>query len=171
MPGWLWGMAGLAVGLTVALAVHMRDERLRTPTAPVANATAIPSSSRADGTESPAPETRSRFDFYDMLPKFEVVIPESEDEVTEGGRRTEPVSRSGSYVLQAGSFRNFADADRMKAELALMGLESQIQKVTIDEHQWHRVRLGPYRDLGTLQRARRQLRQADVNVLVLRVGD
>lgn len=172
LPGWMWGLGGLALGLSVALAVHLKAERLRAPSAPIANAGAIPSSahSNADSGEAAA-EPASRFDFYKMLPQFEVVIPETEREVTEGGRRIEPVSRSGTYVLQAGSFRNYADADRMKAELALLGLESQIQRVEIDEQQWHRVRLGPYKDLDTLQRARRQLRQADMNVLVLRVGD
>lgn len=171
LPGWMWGLGGLALGLSVALAVHFKAERLRAPTKPVANSSAIPSSARTDSGEQAEEEKPSRFDFYKMLPQFEVVIPEAEREVTEGGRRSEPVSRSGTYVLQAGSFRNFADADRMKAELALLGLESQIQKVTIDEKQWHRVRLGPYRDLDALQHARRQLRQADKTVLVLRVGD
>lgn len=172
LPGWMWGLGGLAIGLSIALAVHLREDRLRSPAAPVANAAAVPSSARAESDAAAARhDDESKFDFYKMLPQFEVVIPETEREVSEGGRRNMPVSQSGTYVLQAGSFRNFADADRMKAQLALLGLESQIQKVTIDDHQWHRVRLGPYRDLDTLQGARRQLRQADINVLLLRVGD
>ncbi len=171
-PGWIWGLGGLTIGLAVALAVHLQGERqLRRPVEPVANTAAIPSSARDDAELAEQEDEGSRFDFYEMLPRFEVVIPESESEVTGGGAETEPVSRSGTYVLQAGSFRNFADADRMKAQLALQGLQSQIQNVTIDDRRWHRVRLGPYNDLKELQRIRRRLREADIDVLVLRVGD
>ena len=81
-----------------------------------------------------------------------------------------PQPDTGLYVLQAGSFQSFADADRRKAQLALLGMESQIQRVTIDEREWHRVRLGPYDELNDVQRARRKLRKADIDALVLRVG-
>lgn len=170
-PGWIWGLGGLAVGLAVALVVHIQDRRhYGRPPEPVANPAAIPSSARDDDALAGEDQPRSRFDFYEMLPRFEVVIPETEDEVTGGGAAIEPVSRSGTYMLQAGSFRTFADADRMKARLALQGLSSQIQKVTIDDKRWHRVRLGPYTDLDELQRTRQQLRDAEIDVLVLRVG-
>lgn len=167
-PGWVWGLGGLALGLVVALWVHLQDRRNVRPSEPVANTTAIPSSARAD--ESLADE-KPRFDFYELLPKFEVVIPETESEVSKGGAETTPLSTQGIYVLQAGSFRSFADADRMKAQLALQGLQSQIQKVTVDDKRWHRVRLGPYTDLQELEQTRTQLRQTDIEFLVLRVGD
>lgn len=169
-PNWVWGLGGLAIGLAVALAVHLQDRRRSAPVEPVANTTAIPSSARETARaeeEKPA----ARFDFYEMLKNFEVVIPETESAVSKGTDEPEAVSRAGIYVLQAGSFRAFEDADRMKARLALQGFSSQIQKVTIDEKRWHRVRLGPYTDLDELQSARRQLRAADIDVLVLRVGE
>ena len=53
-----------------------------------------------------------------------------------------PVEKPGAYILQAGSFRNHADADRVRALIAMQGVESKIQKVTIDKDTWHRVRVG-----------------------------
>ena len=150
-----------------ATGAAFHDRQNLIPPAPVANTTAIPSSARE---EPPEEEQKSRFDFYEMLPRFEVVIPETEREVSS----SEPVKQqqpdTGLYILQAGSFQSYADADRRKAQLALLGMESQIQKVTIDDRQWHRVRLGPYDKLNDVQRARRQLRKAEIDALVLRVG-
>ena len=169
-PGWVWGLGGLALGLVVALWVHLQDRRNMRPTEPVANSAAIPSSAR-DAEELADEKPRKRFDFYNMLPRFEVVIPETEREVSKGGTETAPLPTGGIYVLQAGSFRIFADADRMKAQLALQGLQAQIQKVTIDDKQWHRVRLGPYTDLKELDQTRRQLRETEIDFLVIRVGE
>lgn len=167
-PGWVWGLGGLSVGLFVALAVYLQDRQNLVPSAPVANTAAIPSSARE---EPEAEEPKSRFDFYEMLPRFEVVIPETEREVSATTPTAVQPVEPGLYILQAGSFQSFADADRRKAQLALLGMESQIQKVTIDERQWHRVRLGPYDRLNDVQRARRALRNADIDALILRVGE
>ena len=169
-PNWVWGLGGLAIGLAVALAVHLQDRRHMRPSVPVANTAAIPSSARDDAALVESEEPESRFDFYEMLKNFEVVIPETESEASAEVDAATPVARAGIYVLQAGSFRSFEDADRMKARLAFQGLTSQIQKVTIDDKRWHRVRLGPYTDLKELQATRRQLREADIDVLTLRVG-
>ncbi|MBT8145013.1 MAG: SPOR domain-containing protein [Gammaproteobacteria bacterium] len=170
-PGWVWGLGGLGLGLAVALAVHLRQSTAVEPALPAPDTSAIPSSAR----EVPADEEpESRFDFYDMLPRFEVVIPETEREVgsnDEGTARAEDQAGDSVYILQAGSFRNFNDADRMKAQLALLGMESQIQNVTIDDNRWHRVRLGPFASFTEAQRARRRLRESRVDALILRVAE
>jgi cell division protein FtsN len=52
---------------------------------------------------------------------------------------------SSRYVLQLGSFRSSADAERLRARLALKGLQTSIQTVTIDSGQtYHRVRTARY---------------------------
>jgi cell division protein FtsN len=54
-------------------------------------------------------------------------------------------SAAGTYYLQAGSFQNVGDAEKLKAKLALSGFEASLQTVNIpDKGVWHRVRLGPY---------------------------
>ena len=82
-----------------------------------------------------------------------------------------PVAEPGSYVLQAGSFKTYADADARVASLALLGIEARIQRVTIDNKTYHRVRIGPIDDLDRLNVLRTRLRQADIDVLRIRMGD
>ena len=174
-PGWLWMVFGLAIGLSVALAIYVRD---REPTPPPA-ATRQPASlenaiddngERARAVE-PAPEQKeSRFTFYDMLPNFEVVIPEQEPDVT-ADVEPRPVVTPGLYVLQAGSFTRYEDADRRRAELALQGIESTIQRVTIDDSTYHRVRIGPTDDLEELNLLRSRLRAAKIDAIRIRLGE
>lgn len=80
------------------------------------------------------------------------------------------MEKAGVYMLQAGSFRNSADAERVRALIGLQGVPSKIQQVTIDRDTWHRVRIGPITDLKKLEDTRAKLRQADVEALVIRVG-
>jgi cell division protein FtsN len=113
---------------------------------------------------------KPRFDFYSMLPNFEVIIPEQEPDVSTDSA-TKAVVQPGVYVLQAGSFTQHADADRRRAQLALQGIESTIQRVTIDDKTYHRVRIGPIEDLEQLNVVRSRLREADIDVLRIRLGD
>ena len=77
----------------------------------------------------------------------------------------------GLYVLQAGSFSRYEDSDRRRAELALQGIESSIQRVTIDDRTYHRVRIGPIDDLDQLNMLRSRLRAARIDALRIRLGD
>lgn len=165
---------GLAFGLTVAMAVYLYDRR---PTARVVQQSGpmtgpmTPDDESAPGKPSPAPqEPAAEFDFYEMLPKFEVVIPEKDGTPPRAGAGT-TVQKPGAYVLQAGSFRKLADADRVRALIALQGVESKIQKVTVDTDTWHRVRIGPITNLQKLEETRSKLRQAQIEALVIRVGE
>ena len=115
-------------------------------------------------------ETEPRFTFYNMLPNFEVVVPEEEPDVSRDDA-VEAIEESGTYVLQAGSFTDINDADRRRAELALLGIESRVQRISIDDRTYHRVRIGPMNDLDQLNRIRGQLRHAQIDVLRIRLGD
>ena len=174
-PGWAYGLFGLAVGLSVAAAVWVNDRRGSDAVAPAAREPASLGSAIDDNDETRSAATRpkpkeSRFEFYDMLPNFEVVIPEEEPDVAAD---TEPqaVVQPGVYVLQAGSFSTYGDADRRRAELALQGIGSTIQRVTIDDKTYHRVRIGPTDDLDELNLLRSRLRAAKIDVLRIRLGD
>lgn len=161
-------LLGLSIGLGVALAVFIYDRR---PIAPAAGKPApSPTIERNGSEEVGGDDAGRRFDFYEMLPKFEVVVPERE-KAEAPDARPDSIQRPGAYVLQAGSYRNFPDADRVRAQLALQGIESKIQRVSIDSDAWHRVRIGPIADLGELNRMRERLRQADIEALVIRVGE
>ncbi len=110
------------------------------------------------------------YDFYSMLPNFEVVVPEKERDVKRD-LPTAKIEKPGTYVLQAGSYRNAADADRVSRQLTLQGIDAKVQRVALDADVWFRVRVGPISDLPQLNKVRRQLQAADVDALVIRVGD
>jgi cell division protein FtsN len=136
--------------------------------------------------EVPRPEPRSdkaaaagdvedsakNYDFYDMLPNFEVVVPEKDREVSrERDAAPVKIERPGAYVLQAGSYRKQEEADRIRAQLKLQGIDAAVQRVAVDDDVWHRVRIGPISDLNELNRLRARLRAADLDALVIRVGE
>ena len=112
-----------------------------------------------------------KYDFYEMLPNFEVVVPEKEKDVKRDMPATAQVERPGVYVLQAGSYRNEADADRVRAQLSMQGIDAKVQRVAVDADVWHRVRIGPITKLDELNKLRKQLQAADVDALVIRIGD
>ena len=176
-PGWLWMIFGLAIGLSVAFAVYMQDRGPVTLPRPAPEPASLQSAIDDNGesveaVESATPEDsgESRFTFYDMLPNFEVVIPEQEPDV-KADTAPQAVVEPGIYVLQAGSFSQFGDADRRRAELAMQGIESKIQRVTIDDRTYHRVRIGPIDNLDELNLMRSRLREARIDVLRIRLGD
>jgi cell division protein FtsN len=163
--GWTGLGLGAAAGLAVAVAVFLlnRPGGGEQPAHP-------PEPASAEDAGPAATEPVERYDFYEMLPKFEVVVPEREAALPRGAppAATEP---AGAYVLQVGSYRNFAEADRVRAQLALQGIESRVQRVSVDNDTWHRVRVGPIADLDELSRIRDRLREAEMDTLVIRVGD
>ena len=176
-PSWAWGVFGLSVGLAVAVAVWVSD---RSPAAtdidtdPGRAEVAEPQPSAVDNNgereAKPVDEKVSRFDFYTMLPQAEVDIGDVEPDII---RDDEPVAvvEPGRYILQAGSFSTYEDADRRRAELALHGIESRIQRVTIDGAAYHRVRIGPTSDLDELNMLRSRLRAANIDVMRIRFDD
>ena len=182
MPGWVWMLFGLSLGLVVAVLVYLDGRQPGGPpvavtvTAPPASDAPVPTAP-VPGTAGTAAETADsegmRFDFYDILPRFEVVLPETELEA----RPDDPedtgtvLEEPGRYVLQAGSFRVEADAERMRANLALLGIESRIQRVTIDTDDYHRVRIGPTSDLDSLNGIRTRLWDAEIEVLLIKLPD
>lgn len=176
---------GLAVGLSVAVAVYVKDRRPEpvaadtTPT-PASMQDALDNNGETAAAQVPqgyeaaptdgASATQKRFTFYDILPNVEVVTPEDEP-TTEADAVPQAVIEPGLYVLQAGSFSTNADADRRRAELALHGIESHIQRTKVNDRNYHRVYIGPTEDLNELNMLRSRLRAAKIDVLRIRLSD
>ena len=163
-------MFGLTIGLAVAFAIYINDRTPGIPVRPVAEQPLNVDDNNEQASSQPEAPPETRFDFYSMLPKFEVIIPEQEPDVQlETGPQA--VVEPGVYVLQAGSFSQYKDADRRRATLAMQGIASKIQRVTIDDKTYHRVRIGPIDDLNELNVLRSRLREAHIDVLRIRLGD
>jgi cell division protein FtsN len=132
---------------------------------PEPRAAAVASASEAD-------DGSKNYEFYTRLENFEVVLPEKEREVSrEQSSAPATIERPGVYVLQAGSYRKQEDADRIQAQLKKIGIDAIVQRVAVDDDVWHRVRIGPISELPELNRLRVRLRAADLDSLVIRVGE
>lgn len=74
-----------------------------------------------------------------------------------------------TYFVQAGSFQNSDDAEKVKAKLALIGMEANIQPANIpDKGIWYRVRLGPYHGADEMNAALTTLKQNGINAAPMR---
>ncbi|MFT7235622.1 MAG: cell division protein FtsN [Methylophagaceae bacterium] len=116
------------------------------------------------------------FDFYDILPEMEVKVDRPKVAIKQQLAQKEVVktaaiekSGSVSYLIQVGSFRNPTDADGFKARVALLGIESKVQTVTIDNTEtWHRVLIGPIVGRGKADGIQKQLKKNKIDSFLLR---
>jgi len=163
-PGWVWLLAGLAIGLSITLFTFLKDRPDRPappPASPPQAAQAKPDKAQDDKT------TKPKFDFYSILPEMEVIVPDKRNKAGQSA----PIDKPGIYILQVASFRNFAEADNLKARLALLGVESKIETVTVNNSDtWHRVRVGPTQNLRELNKIRTRLLNNNINPILLRVN-
>jgi cell division protein FtsN len=165
VPGWVWLLAGLAIGLSIALFTSIKDHVMQ-PAPPVAGA--LPAQTKADNAKVDVKKAvKPKFDFYTILPEMEVIVPDSRNKAGQSA----PIDKPGTYILQVGSFRSFGEADNLKAQLALLGVESKIETVTVNNTDtWHRVRVGPTQDLRELNKIRTRLLNNNISAILLRVN-
>jgi len=176
IPGWIWMLAGLTIGLFVALLVYIKDNSSGKLIITETVAKVFQQQKQTDtrgvkkdhATAPPKPENnKPKFDFYTILPELEVAIPELELLNETDNSKTKNTNQQ--YMLQAGSFKKFTEADKLKARLALQGIEANIQKVKInDTDTWHRVRIGPLNTITSLNKVRRRLRSMGIASIVVR---
>jgi cell division protein FtsN len=57
------------------------------------------------------------------------------------------------------------EADSLKAQLALLGLEAKIEAAEVNNDIWHRVMLGPYGDNSELSRVKNQLIESSIKFM------
>ncbi|PNE03617.1 hypothetical protein A15D_00837 [Alcanivorax sp. MD8A] len=186
VPGWVWLFTGLMVGLFGAFLFHLGKTQMAqgddTPT--IVN-TDKPKDKPAAKKEEPKSDEPPQFDFYAVLPKMEVIVPQNETDTSTRQSSTDnkpkqnnsqPKPDAGTrnsdekYLLQAGSFRRNEDADRRRAELILKGFEASIQSVNLDSgDSWHRVMIGPYNNLNAMHRAQDQLASNGIETLPIKM--
>lgn len=135
----------------------LQNERV-TPPAEEARQRQLPDTTAA-GIRKP------KLDFYTVLPEIERVMPES-DFIAEPEQQ--PLRTASVYMLQAASYRSHAEADKLKAKLALANFEASIQQVTVQGRGvFYRVRLGPFADKRKLKTARQSLAKLGIDALPL----
>jgi cell division protein FtsN len=107
------------------------------------------------------------FDFYTILPKVEVVIPDHEIKTRIREEKLGEADKTAKYIMQVGSYRDSPDAEKLKAKLTAMGIESRVEKAQVGEVIWYRVKVGPYSGMTSVMTIKNQLRDSGVDAIVL----
>jgi cell division protein FtsN len=156
---------GLIVAIAVAFYVPSLTKAYRQPETPPAPAAEAKKPAPQAAAPQPAAEKKPRFDFYNILPGTEEAVPDQEI-------KQPPAGAKEQYFLQAGSFQNEADADNLKARLALMGVEATVQSATVpDKGVFHRVRVGPFPNIDDMSKVRTTLAQNGINATLIKVKE
>jgi cell division protein FtsN len=175
IPAWFWLLGGILIGLGIAVVLmfkgylpELKQHILSDKDTP--SSTAEPALVEEKDSASVKPK-KPRYDFFTVLPEMEVVVPDQEL-----SRKAEPVPDpiaggvQDDYILQVGSFQSAADAEQMKARLALLGTIANVQTVTVNGNTWHRVRIGPYKGARKADEIRRLLSDNQIDTLVMKAN-
>jgi cell division protein FtsN len=173
IPAWFWLLGGILIGLGAAVALmfkgYLPELKQHSPTVNSKTKTEA-ALVEEDSTEATKPK-KPHYDFFTVLPEMEVVVPEQQ--LKREAKPTNQPAAGGTqdkYILQVGSFRNSADAEQMKARLALLGSMASIQTVTVNGQTWHRVRIGPFEGARQADEKRRMLSDNQIDTLVMKVN-
>ena len=158
-------LVSFIVGLFVMFLLHIKDS------ASPDKATDPPT---AKALEKISKVIEPTFEFFTLLPEMETLV----DEPRQAKKRiivSSPQKPANlkpqdkvSYLIQVGSFKSAKDADGLKARLALLGIESKVQTVKIDnEATWHRVQVGPIVGRDKVDVLQKQLKKNKIESLLM----
>jgi cell division protein FtsN len=190
VPGWVWLVCGLAIGGFLVFLATLEpggDEIKRTKEPPQAKQQAKP---KPQGEQPPKP----KYDFYTLLPESEVILPPETKEPEAPAKAVTPeqaakldeeralAALSGQvppppptvakapvtqFFLQAGSFRKQVEADKVRAQIILLGQDVRVERVTVREEPWFRVLVGPFTTREQLNLAQKTLAGSGYKNLLL----
>lgn len=187
---------GLVLGVVIAAGVvwylnrshsPFQDKGLRTSGPAVvapAGTTATAPNSQANASSGSAPDSlpakpgdKQRFDFYNILPGGSDTAPAPSAPPPAAANPATANSAAADatvndqYFLQAGAFQNKAEADNLKARLALIGIDSSISEIAVpDKGKMYRVRSGPYAKADAMNLARTQMSQGGIQATVVKTA-
>ena len=147
--------------------------------------------------EAPKDGEKPRFEFYQILPgdkdgtksSPKAADSKAKAEKAEKAEKADKVSKPAEkvaekspapvasaprevYYLQAGAFQSVAEADNLKARIALVGLSASVTATNVpDKGILHRVRLGPYQSLEPVNRIKTALSDAGIPAAVVKTTD
>lgn len=165
--GFNWGSwaGGIVVGIVVTLSFqHIDYQSLFDDDKPA------PTDNKNVAADKPDLLDSLPIEFYKLLPNREEQIPDHliSRQIREDSPQ-KPMDKPGRYRLQAGSFQKIKDADRRRASILFLGLETHIQTVSHGGTKWHRVMLGPFESLKHLEVARHRLSKNNIKTIVLKL--
>ncbi len=169
-------VGGIGIGLAAIVTAVFLYHNMRKHNKPPQTTTATPAETDKTtpktqaATAGPVPE-KPHYDFYTMLPNIKVFVPKNDGD--SGGSpppgEGDTIDAHGTYTLQVGAYRNLSDADRVKARLALLGIEADIYTVKVSDEKWHRVIIGPYNNTDKLRQITSRLQKNNIHFMATKI--
>lgn len=185
VPGWIWLVCGLVIGGFLVMLANLEPGRDEVRRAPTEARRSTPQPTPAQ----PAQQNKPKYEFYTLLPESEVVVPPtaqpqpptaqpvvSAEEAARIDRERAEAALAGKtpppppvvatapsqsqLFLQAGAFRQNADADRVRAQILLLGQNARVESGKVRDELWHRVLVGPFANREQLAAAQKDLAAA-----------
>ena len=189
IPGWMWLVSGVVIGGFVSFIVYLKlnvpinDQTHDVKVEKKHNVEKQPAKIVHKKPEENKPE-KDKLEFYSILPNREVTIPEVEkpenkiktnQEKSESAKRDAGIVKQAPkknisyiYTLQVGSFLRFKDADKRKANLALLGIGSKIHAIKTNNKTHYRVLVGPYDDIKRINEIDAVMKSNNIRTLLLK---
>lgn len=166
-----WGLILVVVGCSVVIALLINGARTGNPKFGAGLNEIVKSFQREPDENIEIAElidrksSKKEYDFYTLLPDIEKVMP---DDLPDS-EPTRP-SQNVDYYLQAASFREQADAEKLRVRLTLKDYEAVVQARDVkDKGVYHRVRIGPYRDKRKAKTAKNRLQKLGVHPFIFSI--
>lgn len=174
-----WAVMAVLLAAFVAFLIHLDQLPEQGKNAPIV----IKSGADKKPDRKTPVKPKQEFDFYTVLPDREVEVikpektrvqvkPKSKLQVNQHSKtvKTNTASRqlpsNQLYQLQVGAFKELNKADAMKARLAFLGVESNIQVIRNNNQPMYRVRVGPGTDYKKMEQVKAQLKAQNINTFM-----
>ena len=144
------------------------------PAAQQPAAQSAPSSTSAAAKPSPPPATRQTSQPAAVeMPKIELIsrrnrTSQPSANQSSSSSTTANTGSGGSWMIQAGAYSTFDDADRVRAKLSLLGIRARVEAGVSNNRQVHRVRIGPILSKDAAASVSRRLRENNIPSLLIR---
>ncbi|HRE30967.1 MAG TPA: SPOR domain-containing protein [Candidatus Berkiella sp.] len=201
MPTWAWMIAGVTLGLTLAAILYwkLNAKHALPQTATIAIEETSSKGTQKQRVSAQSQEAKShRFDFYTVLPSMTMDTPDSTTSTVDLAMKTEsslPLSKpqpqqpiqpeattalatptpstqtESKFIVQVGAFRTLQQAEELKVQLTLSGMQASIQTFKRSPNDtWHRVYVGPFTNKYEAHALQQRLQQTQaLNGLVLKM--
>lgn len=167
---------GLVIGILIAFGVVWYMNKANLPfqdKAPPVERREAPGAASAPLPGKPGDKVgvgeKPRFEFYKMLPAGQEEGGSKPAAPSPAPQEAAKPAAEAPHHLQAGAFQKAADAENMKAKLALIGIEAGIQEASVpDKGTVYRVRIGPLPNAAEMNRVKNLLSQNGVQATVVK---
>lgn len=191
VPGWVWLVCGLVIGGFIMFLMNLEpggDEIKR------AKDTPKPKEQPKRPAPTTGQPVKPKYDFYTLLPESEVILPPEAPKPEQAPKPVTPeeaakidaaraeaalngqvpppppmVAKAPAtqFFLQAGSFRKQPEAEKVRAQIILLGQDVRVENVTVRDEDWYRVLVGPFANREQLGQAQKTLAASGYNNLLL----